>query len=81
MLKCGKKRLQQDDSRSRRNKNSPGNYTNNGGFFIRPYLTIEPLDKPTTKNIIISNAEGAGYTSKEIDPGRSGICVWARAKR
>jgi hypothetical protein len=70
ILKYGKRRAGQDE---RRNKSGPRYYTNNGGFFIKPYLTIEPSDKPQTKNITISNLE---YPSIEVDPEVFKRNVW-----
>ena len=68
-LKYGKRRPQQDE---RRNKSGPRNYTNNSGFFIKPYLTIEPLEKPESKNITLSNVDISGERDPEVFMGK----VW-----
>jgi hypothetical protein len=81
ILKYGKKRLQQDGGGSRSSRCGSRHYRESSAFFIKPYLTIEPLDRPETNNITISNVEGAGYNTKEIDSEEFKGKVWTLKTR
>ena len=70
ILKYGKRRPEQDDWRGRGSRCGSKYYRKSSAFFIKPYLTIEPLDNPETENITLSNVDVSGERDPEVFKGK-----------